>query len=135
MKSLTPFLMFNPSENGLAEAAMDFYCSVFEDSRIVKIDRYGPGEQGPEGTVRVAEFELGGNRLMAIDSPAAHAFGFTPAISFWIDCASTDEVERLAAALGEGGNALMPVGNYGFSELFAWIADRYGVTWQLNFAS
>jgi predicted 3-demethylubiquinone-9 3-methyltransferase (glyoxalase superfamily) len=126
--------MFCREQHGNAEEAINLYCSVFEDSRIVSIDRYGAGDAEPEGTVRVAEFELGGHLIKAIDSGGAHEFTFTPAISLWVDCASREELERAAAALGEGGQMLMPVDNYGFSELFCWVADRFGVTWQLNLA-
>jgi predicted 3-demethylubiquinone-9 3-methyltransferase (glyoxalase superfamily) len=135
MRDVMPFLMFCREQHGKAEEAITFYCSMFPDSRIVRIDRYGPGDNEPEGTLRVATFELGGKPMMAIDSAAPHQFSFTPAISMWIECASTDEQERLAAALLEGGAALMPLGDYGFSKRFCWIADRYGVTWQLNLAS
>lgn len=132
MQTLVPFLMFCGPQHGKAEEAIDRYCSIFEDSRIVKIDRYGPDEGEPEGTVRVAEFEIGGHPVRAIDSGGPHAFTFTPAISLWVDCSSRDEIERLAEALVDGGSMLMPLGSYGFSELFCWVADRYGVTWQLN---
>ena len=135
MEELIPFLMFCGDQHGKAEEAIDWYCSIFSDSRIVDIDRYGPEGPDPEGTVRVATFELGGNRVKAIDSAAEHDFTFTPAISLWIECSSDDELERAAAALGEGGNFLMPLGDYGFSKRFCWVADRYGVTWQLNLAA
>lgn len=135
MQRLVPFLMFCGDGHGRAEEAIGWYCSIFDDSRIVKIDRYGPGDPEPEGTVRVAEFEIGGNPVRAIDSAAPHAFTFTPAISLWVDCTTDDELRRLAAALGEGGTMLMPVGAYGFSPLFCWVADRFGVTWQLNLPS
>ena len=134
MRTLVPFLMFCGEHQGQAEEAITFYCSLFEGSRIVSIDRYGSGEGEPEGTVRVAEFELGGHTMKAIDSAGPHQFTFTPAISLWIDCSSRDELEQLSTALGEGGTMLMPVGSYGFSELFCWVADRFGVTWQLNLA-
>lgn len=127
-----PFLMFCGEQHRRAEAAITFYCSVFDDARLVSIDRYGSDDREPEGTVRVAEFEIGGHRLKAIDSAADHRFTFTPAISLWIDCSSRSELERYAAALADGGMLLMPVGDYGFSELFAWVADRFEVTWQLN---
>ena len=135
MRALTPFLMFCREHHGHAEEAIEFYCSVFEDSRVISIDRYGPGDTEPAGTVRVATFELGGHPVMAIDSAAPHEFTFTPAISMWVECESLDEIERLAAALVDGGAALMPLGDYGFSQRFGWIADRYGVTWQLNLAA
>jgi predicted 3-demethylubiquinone-9 3-methyltransferase (glyoxalase superfamily) len=134
VRDLVPFLMFCQSQHGKAEEAVTWYCSIFPDSRILRLDRYGPDEGQPEGTVRLASFELGGKRMIAIDSAAAHQFTFTPAISLWVECSSSAEIERLVAALGEGGTALMPLGNYGFSKQFCWMADRYGVTWQLNVA-
>ena len=133
MRSLSPFLMFCGDQYGKAAEAIELYTSLFEGSRIVSIDRYGPDESEPEGTVRVAEFELAGHTVKAIDSAAPHQFTFTPAISLWVDCSSRGELERCAAALGDRGTMLMPIGNYGFSELFCWVADRYGVTWQLNY--
>jgi predicted 3-demethylubiquinone-9 3-methyltransferase (glyoxalase superfamily) len=135
MRALTPFLMFCGDQHGKAEEAIRAYCAIFEDGRIVTIDRYGADDMGPEGTVRVATFELGGHPVMAIDSAAPHAFSFTPAISLWVECSSSDELERVSAALGDGGSMLMPPGDYGFSERFCWVADRYGVTWQLNVAA
>ena len=135
VRDLVPFLMFCGEQQGKAEEAVTWYCSVFPGSRIVGLDHYGPDEGQPEGTGRVASFELGGMPMMAIDSAAAHDFTFTPAISLWIECSSSTEIEQLFAALVDGGSALMPLGNYGFSEQFGWVADRYGVTWQLNWAS
>jgi predicted 3-demethylubiquinone-9 3-methyltransferase (glyoxalase superfamily) len=134
MRALNPFLMFCGDQQGKAEEAIDWYCSIFPESRVLSIDRYGPGESEPEGTVRLARFEVGGSLLMAIDSAFPHAFTFTPAISLWVECSSSEEIERIAGNLGEGGAALMPLGSYGFSRTFCWIADRYGVTWQLNLA-
>ena len=127
--------MFCGDQHGKAEEAIDFYCSVFENSRVVGIDRYGVDDMGPEGTVRVATFELGGNQVMAIDSAAPHEFTFTPAISMWIECSSTEEIDRVAGALAEGGQFLMPLDSYGFSPRFCWVEDRYGVSWQLNLAA
>jgi predicted 3-demethylubiquinone-9 3-methyltransferase (glyoxalase superfamily) len=123
-----PFLMFE----GRAEEAMNAYIELFDDGAIEEIRRYGAGEAGPEGSVHVARFRVGGLSVMCIDSPAKHAFGFTPAISLFVDCRSEAELERLAAALSEGGEFLMPLGDYGFSRRFAWVSDRFGVSWQLN---
>lgn len=134
MRELVPFLMFCGNQQGKAEEAVTFYCSIFPDSRVVHLDRYGPEEGQPEGTVRVAVFELAGKPIRAIDSAGAHDFTFTPAISIYVDCSSANEIERLAAALTDGGSTLMPLGDYGFSERYCWIADRYGVTWQLNWS-
>jgi predicted 3-demethylubiquinone-9 3-methyltransferase (glyoxalase superfamily) len=124
--------MFCGDNHGKAEEALELYCSLFSGSRIVSIDRYGAGDAEPEGSVRVAEVEIGGFTVRAIDSAVPHQFGFTPAISLWVDCESREELERAAHALDEDGQMLMPLGSYGFSELFCWVADRYGVTWQLN---
>ena len=79
-----------------------------------------------------ATFSIAGQSVMCIDSPMKHAFTFTPAFSFFIECSSADELGRLLAALSEGGGVLMPRGNYGFSREFAWVNDRFGVSWQLN---
>jgi predicted 3-demethylubiquinone-9 3-methyltransferase (glyoxalase superfamily) len=132
MRALHPFLMFCGDQHGKAEEAIHWYCSVFERSRIIAIDKYGPDEGQPEGTVRVARFEIGGTEVRAIDSAAPHQFTFTPAISLWVECTSREEIEQCSTALSDGGTHLMPPANYGFSELFCWVADRYGVTWQLN---
>jgi predicted 3-demethylubiquinone-9 3-methyltransferase (glyoxalase superfamily) len=123
-----PFLMFS----GKAEEAMNFYVSLIPGSKIVDITRYGPGAAGPEGSVMKAAFSVGGQTVMCIDSPVKHDFTFTPAFSFFVDCDSEAELERLSAALSEGGATLMPLDDYGFSRKFTWVNDRYGVSWQLN---
>ncbi len=123
-----PFLMFE----GKAEEAMTFYVSLFPDGKIVDIVRYGPGLAAAEGSVKLASFTVGGQTVMCIDSPPKHGFTFTPAFSLFVDCESEEDIRRLSSALGEGGAALMPLGAYGFSRQFAWLNDRYGVSWQLN---
>jgi predicted 3-demethylubiquinone-9 3-methyltransferase (glyoxalase superfamily) len=129
---VTPFLMFE----GQAEAAMRFYAyaALFPDAEIGEIERFGPGGPGAEGTVLRASMSLAGQAVRFFDSPAKHAFGFTPAFSLFVDCDGEDQIRALAAALGEGGSALMPLGDYGFSRLFVWLNDRFGVSWQLNLA-
>ena len=129
-KSLRPFLMFG----GKAEAAMTFYISLFPGGRVESIARYAAGEPGPEGTVRLASFTILGQTVMCIDSPARHAFTFTPASSFFVECDSEDELRRLFGALSDGGTVLMPLDDYGFSKQFGWTNDRFGVSWQLNLA-
>lgn len=129
-RSITPFLMFE----GMAEQAMEFYISVFPNSAITNIERYGPGEPGPEGSVKRAEFTLCGRVYQCIDSPMKHAFTFTPSISLFVECTDEAELDSAYSSLSADGKVMMPPGNYGFSQKFAWISDRFGVSWQLNFA-
>jgi predicted 3-demethylubiquinone-9 3-methyltransferase (glyoxalase superfamily) len=126
--AITPFLMFE----GRAEEAIRAYVGLFADSQVLDIQRYGPGEPGAEGSVRLAAFRLAGREVRAIDSPMKHGFTFTPSFSFFVDCVDEAEFERAFAALSEGGGVLMPPGDYGFSRRFAWVNDRFGVSWQLN---
>lgn len=124
---VTPFLMFE----GRAEEAMRLYVSLFENSEIESLVRYGAGQDGPEGTVQQAVFSLNGQRIRCFDSPVHHAFSFTPAVSLFVTFASAEEVDRTFAALSDGGEVLMPPGEYPFSPRFAWVQDRFGVSWQL----
>lgn len=130
VRRITPFLMFE--EN--AEAAMNLYVSLFRDSEIEQIERYGSGEPGAEGSVRQAVFCLGGQRFLCIDSFTRHAFGFTPAFSIFVECESEAELRESYQQLAAGGEVLMPLDHYGFSTLFGWVNDRFGVSWQLNLA-
>lgn len=128
---ITTFLMFE----GDAEEAMTFYTSLFDDSRIVRITKYGPdGPGGPEaeGTVQNALFTLKGKQYMAIDS-FGHNFTFNPSISLFVQCDSEEELETLYEKLSVGGNVSMPLDDYGFSKKFGWVQDRFGVSWQLNY--
>ena len=126
-RSVLPFLMFE----GAAEAAMRAYVDLFEDGEILELARHAAGEPG-EGKVLKARIRLAGQTIACFDSPVAHAFTFTPSTSLFVDCDSEAEIERLYAALIEGGEALMPIGDYGFSRWFGWLNDRFGVSWQLN---
>ncbi len=111
---------------------MNFYASLFPGSEVSDIVRYGPGQAGPEGSIVKASLTVGGQTLLCSDSFVKHDFTFTPAISFFVVCESEEEIRRLSAALSEQGKTFMPLGNYGFSRQFAWVSDRYGVSWQLN---
>ncbi len=128
---VTPFLMFQ----GNAQQAMEFYVSLFPDSRVEEVKLYGPGEAGQEGTVERAVFVLAGQRVMCFDSSVQHEFTFTPASSLFVDCSSEAEIDTLFSKLSEGGNVMMPLDNYGFSQRFGFCADRFGVSWQLNLPS
>jgi predicted 3-demethylubiquinone-9 3-methyltransferase (glyoxalase superfamily) len=107
--SITPFLMFT----GKAEEAMDFYVSLFPTARIEKIERWGPNDQGAEGSVKLA-------------------ITFTPSFSFFVSCAGEEEFEKYCKVISNEGKFLMPPDNYGFSTKFAWLQDRFGISWQLN---
>jgi predicted 3-demethylubiquinone-9 3-methyltransferase (glyoxalase superfamily)/uncharacterized protein YndB with AHSA1/START domain len=123
-----PLLMFT----GDAEEAMRFYVSVFFPARIEQIERYGAGE-GIEGTVKHATLRLGDRTVRCIDSPIEHPFTFTPAISIAVQAKSADAVDGMFTCLSDGGAVLMPLDRYPFSERFAWVTDRFGVSWQLTF--
>ncbi|WP_263368003.1 VOC family protein [Edaphobacter bradus] len=125
-----PFLMFE----GKAEEAMNFYVSLFDGAQVLEILRYGPDEAGKEGSVMRASFSIGGQTILCIDSIVKHGFSFTPAFSLFVNCESEGEIVRLSSALSEGGSTFMPLDDYGFSRKFAWVSDRYGVSWQLNLA-
>ncbi|MER8825167.1 VOC family protein [Mesorhizobium sp. M0938] len=131
MSTMQPFLMF---QGGHAETAMDLYVSLFDDGEVLDVTRWQKGEQGAEGSIKLARFRVAGQSVLASDSPVKHAFDFTPSWSFFIECTSGEEQERLCAELSEGGKVLMPLDDYGFSQRFAWVADRFGVSWQLNLA-
>ncbi len=124
--------MFIGDQKGKAEEAVAFYVSVFENSEILSIERYGPGEEEPEGMVKTARFSLNGVQVRAMDSAYDHRFTITPAISLYVECESEAELVQAHARLVDGGMELMPLGDYGFSARFAWVQDRYGVSWQLN---
>ncbi|ACL21138.1 3-demethylubiquinone-9 3-methyltransferase [Desulfitobacterium hafniense DCB-2] len=129
-QKIATFLMF---QDGNAEEAMNFYISLFDNSKIVNITRYGANEAGQEGTVMHAVFSLNGQEYMCIDSHVKHEFTFTPAISLYVTCDSKEEIDKVFEKLLEGGQILMPLGSYPFSERFGWVNDKYGVSWQLNF--
>ncbi|GLS39691.1 VOC family protein [Mesorhizobium tianshanense] len=131
MKSVTPFLMFE----GKAEEAMALYCETIPGSSVLDVTRYGPGEDRPEGTVKLARLSIGGGLdVMVYNSPVHHAFTFTPSVSLYVDCSTEAELNGIVTALAKDGAFLMPPDNYGFSRRFAWLNDRFGVSWQINLA-
>lgn len=135
MQKTTTFLMFVGEQFGKAEEAINFYISLFKDSGIQHIEYFKANEQGGKaGAVKLATFTLAGQTYMAIDSGFEHKFTFTPAISIYVNCESEEELETLYKSLSDGGGILMSLGDYGFSKKFGWVADRFGVNWQLNWA-
>jgi len=124
----TTFLMFT----GDTEAWLALATSTIPNSTIISVQRYGPEGEELEGLVSMAEAVIGGIPIRCNDTPPMHEFTFTPAISFFVDLDDEEQQSAVHDALIDGGSALMPMDDYGFSRRFAWIEDRYGVSWQLN---
>lgn len=115
-----------------AENAMNFYVELFPNSKIIKVQRWGKEGPGEEGRIMQATFELEGKLFMCSDSPPIHDWGFTPAVSNYLECKNESELERLFTKLSENGKVMMPLANYGFSRKFGFVEDQFGVSWQLN---
>src|SRR5438552_3216336 len=115
MQKITPFLWFNNN----AEEAMNFYISIFKNSKIVSVTRYGDAGPGPKGQVMIATFELEGQQFMALNG-GPH-FKFTEALSLYVDCKTQAEVDDLWQKLSAGGST----GQCG------WLKDRFGLSWQI----
>jgi predicted 3-demethylubiquinone-9 3-methyltransferase (glyoxalase superfamily) len=127
-KSCLPFLMFQ--EN--AEDAIEFYSTAIPGFAVSERETYGDGEALSKGALKTARLDIAGQAVMCFNSPTMHDFTFTPSFSLYLECEDEDEVRSLAGKLSQGGAELMPVGNYGFSKLYAWVNDRFGVSWQIN---
>ncbi|WP_145063812.1 VOC family protein [Adhaeretor mobilis] len=125
---VSPFLAFF----GDAEKAMNRYVGLIENSQIVSVERYGPGEVGKEGTVKIAAFTLNGQRVMCNDIPGEHNWTFTPAVSLYVENSDEEALAKYFEVLSKKGKVLMPLNEYPFSKKFAWVEDEFGVSWQLN---
>ena len=115
MQKITPFLWFD----GKAEEAMNFYISIFKNSKIVSVARYGEAGPGPKGTVMTAKFELNGQEFVALNG--GPQFTFTEAISFVVNCETQHEVDELWEKLSGGGQ----------KSRCGWLKDKYGLSWQV----
>jgi predicted 3-demethylubiquinone-9 3-methyltransferase (glyoxalase superfamily) len=115
MQKISPFLWFDAN----AEEAVTFYTSIFKNSKILTVSRYGDAGPGPKGQVMVANFELEGQRFMALNG--GPQFQFTPAVSFLIDCKNQEEVDHYWNRLSEGGRP----------QQCGWVQDRFGLSWQV----
>jgi predicted 3-demethylubiquinone-9 3-methyltransferase (glyoxalase superfamily) len=115
MQKITPFLWFD----GRAEEAMNFYTSIFKNAKIGRVTRYGDAGPGPKGTVMSATFQLEGQEFMALN--AGPQFKFSPAISFFVDCKTQEEVDELWKKLSAGGK----------TERCGWLTDKFGLSWQV----
>ncbi|MHA4741289.1 VOC family protein [Dyadobacter sp. MSC1_007] len=128
-KQITTFLTFQ--ENN-AEEAMNFYIGLFDNSKVIELQRHASGGPAKEGSILIAKFELNGKQFICSDSFVKHQWTFSPAISMYVECSTEDELEKLFDNLSDNGNVYMPLDNYGFSKKFGWVGDKFGVTWQLN---
>ena len=124
MKSATTFLMFQ----GQANEAIQQYKEWFTDLTVQSLTYMENSQQ-----IAMAVLDLKGLKIKVNDSVIKHDFTFTPATSIFVECEILEEIEHLAAQVAEGGKVLMPLGHYGFSEQFAWIEDRFGVSWQFTY--
>ena len=115
-QKITTFLTFD----GRAEEAIEFYTSIFPDSRILSTSRYGAGGPGPEGSLMSATFELAGQEFVALNG--GPSFTFSQGISLFVDCETQDEVDELWERLTADGGEPGPCG---------WLTDRFGVSWQI----
>lgn len=115
MQKITPFLWFDDK----AEEAVNFYTSIFKNSKIVNITRYGEVGPGPKGTVMIGTFQLDGQEFIALNG-GPH-FTFSEAISFLVNCETQEEVDELWEKLSEGGEKVE----------CGWLKDKYGVSWQI----
>jgi predicted 3-demethylubiquinone-9 3-methyltransferase (glyoxalase superfamily) len=115
MKKITPFLWFE----GKAEEAMNFYISIFKNSKVVSITRYGEAGPGPKGSVMTAAFQINGQEFVALNG--GPQFTFSPAISFVVNCETQQEVDELWEKLSEGGE----------KQVCGWLKDKYGLSWQV----
>lgn len=118
---ITPFLMFVGKQHGRAEEASRFYTSVFKNSDVTGILRYGAGETEPAGTVKHAQFRLNGELFMAMDSALEHPFTFTEGISFVVNCEVQEEVDYFWEKLSDDGQ----------KSRCGWLKDKFGVSWQV----
>ena len=114
-QKITPFLWFD----GKAEEAANFYTSIFKNSKIVDVRRYPEGGPAPKGTVMSATFQLDGQEFIALNG--GPIFTFSPAISFFVDCPTQEEVDELWEKLSSGGE----------KQRCGWLKDKYGVSWQI----
>ena len=115
MQKITPFLWFD----GKAEEAMNFYTSIFRNSKVRDVMHYGDAGPGPKGSVMSATFEIEGQEFIALNG--GPAFSFTPAISFFVKCETQEEVDDLWAKLSAGGK----------TQQCGWLQDKFGLSWQI----
>jgi len=115
MQTITPFLWFDSQ----AEEAARFYLSIFKNSKLLSISRYSEAGPGPEGSVMTVEFELDGEKFVALNGGPQYTF--SPAVSFVVDCETQRDVDHYWERLSKGGKEIQ----------CGWLTDRYGLSWQV----
>jgi len=134
----TTFLTFVGDQCGKAEEAMNFYTSIFPNSKIVNVTKYSEGEAGgtPE-LIKYGVFSLNGTDYMISESNYNHTWSFSPAVSLFISDNSGEVIQTLFEKLSsDGGQVMVPLdeykgeGDYGFGKKFGWCQDQYGISWQ-----
>jgi len=125
MHKITPHLWFDTE----ARQAAEFYVSALPGSKLTNVTQLSGT---PSGDCDIVSFELAGLPFMAIS--AGPLFQFNPSVSFQIKCGTTAEVDAVWQRLSEGGEILMPLGTYPFSERYGWLKDKYGLSWQVMYA-
>lgn len=114
---------------GKAKLALDLYKSVFPSFDLISIQNHA---EPHDELIMVATFSVEGQEVMISDSPISHEWGITPGISFFVELSSEKDLENYASSLSKNGKVMMPAGNYGFSKIFTWVEDEFGVNWQFN---
>ena len=114
---------------GKAKQALDLYESVFPSFNLISIQNHA---EPHEELIMVATFSVEGQEVMISDSPISHEWEITPGVSFFVELSSENDLENYANSLSKNGKVMMPAGNYGFSKMFTWVEDEFGVNWQFN---
>ena len=120
-QKIIPSLLYVGKVAGKAEEAIKYYTSIFPDSKIGTLSRYGKGGSDPEGTINYGPFSLAGQSFVAMDSAFDHKFTFNEAISLMVECKDQPEIDDYWAKLTAGGE----------ESVCGWLKDKYGVSWQI----
>jgi predicted 3-demethylubiquinone-9 3-methyltransferase (glyoxalase superfamily) len=129
MNKAYPFFMFT---NCKTEEALNLYITLFNDAKIESLQHWtGENPMGPAGKVQSAFFTIKGETIQFMDSEG-HAHSLTPSTSIFVFCDDEAELRKAYEGLVDGGQELMPLGEYPFAKLYAWVQDKFGLTWQLS---
>lgn len=127
IESIEPFLTFQ----GRAEEALEHYADAFPTAKITRKVLYGKDDPGNEGKIQQAVLQIGEHSIRVFDGPMVPGFHFSSAFSFYVEVNGAGKLDAIAGKLGEGGEVKMGLGEYAFAERYTWLADKFGVNWQL----